>query len=58
MSKHNDILKSFRNSIPSFDITAKDHKELVSCLLEFLLVIFYYFCTLKQKLLWIGSWKL
>jgi len=51
MSKHNDILKSFRNSILSFDITAKDHKELVSCLLEFLLVIFYYFRTLKQKLL-------
>lgn len=27
MAKHNDILKTFRTMIPSFDITAKDQKE-------------------------------
>ena len=30
MAKHNDILKAFRALIPTFDITAKDQKELVS----------------------------
>jgi len=30
MAKHHDILKSFRAIIPSFDIAAKEHKELVS----------------------------
>jgi len=32
MAKHNEILKTFRAIIPSFDITAKDQKEIVSCL--------------------------
>jgi len=40
MAKHNDILKSFRSIVPSFDITAKDHKELVSCFLEFIVATF------------------
>ena len=30
MAKHNDIVKTFRAMIASFDITAKDHKEIVS----------------------------
>lgn len=34
MAKHNDILKTFRAIIPTFDITAKDQKEIVSWLIH------------------------
>jgi len=40
MAKHNDILKTFRGVIASFDITVKDHKEIVSWSSVFLVAVF------------------
>jgi len=40
MAKHNDILKTFRGVIASFDITAKDHKEIVSWFSVCLVAVF------------------